>query len=177
MFSLGEALIVVFCITLLGFLMGRFDIIQPGNCVGMGQFLGLVALPALLFRAMATLDWSTVEWDFLIAVIVSKTVMFTLAAVLTVFSEPKRDKAGVAKAGLYGLFVTQSNDFALGLPIIKGVFGETHPEYLKFFYLTGPCQVAWINPIAFLMIEYGLSKGKTVSSLPSEQSDPSLYIP
>jgi hypothetical protein len=76
-------------------------------------------------------------------VIVSKTVIFALTAVLTVFSQPKRDKAAIAKAGLYGLFVTQSNDFALGLPIIKGVFDATHPEYLKFFYLTGPCQVAW----------------------------------
>ena len=74
----------------------------------------------------------------------------------------KRSKQSFIKAGLYGLFVTQSNDFALGLPIIKGIFQDTHPEYLKFFYLTGPAQVAWINPLAFLMIEYGKSEGNSV---------------
>jgi hypothetical protein len=86
-------------------------------------------------------------------------VIFAITCLLTIFSQAKRDKAAVAKAGLYGLFVTQSNDFALGLPIMKGVFEVSHPEFLSFFYLTGPCQVAWINPIAFLMTEYGLSKG------------------
>ena len=103
----------------------------------MGQFLGYIALPSLLFRAMATLDWGSVEWRFLISVVATKTLMFVGVAAMTLLVEPNRDKAAIAKAGLYGLFVTQSNDFALGLPIIKGIFEETHPEYIKFFYLTG----------------------------------------
>jgi predicted permease len=127
----------------------------------MSKFLGKLALPALLFRGMATLDWTKVEWTFFFAVVGSKTIIFALVAVFT-FLTHGRDKAAVAKAGLYGLFTTQSNDFALGLPIIRGVFQSTHPTFISFFYLTGPAQVAWINPLAFLMLEYGTSEGSRI---------------
>ena len=76
--QLGLALVVVFLLTALGYFMGHWNIIKPSNCVvrsdpwkpaaqcvacsqGMGQFLGYIALPSLLFRAMATLDWASVE--------------------------------------------------------------------------------------------------------------------
>ena len=86
---------------------------------------------------LGTLKWGDVEWPFLIAVVATKTTVFAATAALTFLLQTKQDKVAFAKAGLYGLFVTQSNDFALGLPIIKGIFGEVHPNYIGMFYLTG----------------------------------------
>jgi hypothetical protein len=131
---LAPALFRVFSVIVLGLIIGRCKVIQPQDCKGIGQFLGKLALPALLFRGMATLDWSTVEWCFLIAVVGSKTIVFTIVAVFT-FLTHGRDKPAVAKAGLYGLFATQSNDFALGLPIIRGVFKTTHPAFIRYSLL------------------------------------------
>ena len=32
---------------------------------------------------------------------------------------------------LWGIFATQSNDFALGLPLLNALYGVTHPEYVS----------------------------------------------
>uniref|UniRef100_A0A8C5ARF4 Uncharacterized protein n=1 Tax=Gadus morhua TaxID=8049 RepID=A0A8C5ARF4_GADMO len=36
-----------------------------------------------------------------------------------------------SKAGLYAIFATQSNDFALGYPIVDALYRTTYPEYLQ----------------------------------------------
>ena len=152
--NLGPVLIKTFAIVLIGFVMGHTNFVPPSNCDVLGGFLGKVALPALLFLGMSSLDWAVVKWSFLGGVILGKTVLFLLVLVVSwrVFG---KDKKALARGALYGLFATQSNDFALGLPVIKGVFAATHASYVTFFYLTGPTQVAWINPVAFGFLESG----------------------
>jgi len=97
---------------------------------------------------------TVVRWEFLGGVILGKTVLFliTLFVARAAFGSHRKS---LARGALYGLFATQSNDFAVGLPVIKGVFAESHPSFITFFYLTGPTQVAWINPIAFAFLEAG----------------------
>lgn len=56
-------------------------------------------------------------------------------------------------AALFAIFVSQSNDFALGFPILEAVYSKTHPEYLRYIYLIAPISLCILNPIAFFMME------------------------
>ena len=81
--NLPPVLAQTFAIIGLGFSMGRFGAINPKEVRGLGAFLGKVALPALLFAGMSKLDWSTVEWPFILGVLIGKTATFILVAGLT----------------------------------------------------------------------------------------------
>ena len=61
---------------------------------------------------------------------------------------------GVPRAGLYAIFATQSNDFALGLPLFSAVWG---PRFLPMIYVLAPVQLALLNPLGFALIEWGNS--------------------
>jgi len=56
-----------------------------------------------------------------------------------------------------GILATQSNDFALGLPIFKVLYTHSHPSYPLLLYVIAPISLVIINPIAFCMCEYGFS--------------------
>ena len=49
----------------------------------------------------------------------------------------------MCRAGLYAIFATQSNDFALGLPLFSAVWG---PRFLPMIYVLAPVQLARAQP-------------------------------
>jgi hypothetical protein len=55
--------------------------------------------------------------------------------------------------GQYAIITTQSNDFALILPIIDAVYQQSHPEYGRYVYLIAPISLVILNPIGFFCIE------------------------
>ena len=55
-------------------------------------------------------------------------------------------------AGLFAIFTTQSNDFALGYPILKSIYSD-HPEVCKFIYLLAPVNLVFLNPIGLTCME------------------------
>lgn len=114
--KLYPALVECFVIILLGYACGRLGFISPSQSKGIGNFVSLFALPALLFKSMATLDLSVVNWKFLAAIMISKGLVFAIVAILTIILG-KPQKYG--RAGIYAIFCTQSNDFALGIPLSK----------------------------------------------------------
>ena len=59
----------------------------------------------------------------------------------------------IGGSALYGIFVTQSNDFALGLPILNALFLTSHPEYPDYLFLLAPISLAILNPIGLIIIE------------------------
>mmetsp|Transcript_15522 Transcript_15522/g.24824 ORF Transcript_15522/g.24824 Transcript_15522/m.24824 type:complete len:106 (-) Transcript_15522:1852-2169(-) len=52
--------------------------------------------------------------------------------------------------GIFGIFTTQSNDIALGLPIITASFGE---EYGTYIFLLAPVQLLFLNLISLILME------------------------
>ena len=68
----------------------------------------------------------------------------------------------IGKAGLYSIFVTQSNDFALGYPILKALYGQNHPEYPSYLYLLAPISLAILNPIGCILMEIDKVKSSEV---------------
>lgn len=106
----------VFAAILLGYTVGRLKLITSQEAKGLGRFASLIALPASLFYNMAKLDFSAVNWSFLLGIFLTKALVFISVAVGCVAVTRRFD---VARAGLFAIFATQSNDFAFGLPICK----------------------------------------------------------
>uniref|UniRef100_A0A4W4ECJ7 DEP domain-containing protein n=1 Tax=Electrophorus electricus TaxID=8005 RepID=A0A4W4ECJ7_ELEEL len=149
--ELFPALLECFGIILCGYAAGRANIITSTQAKGLGNFVSKFALPALLFKNMVQLDFGNVIWPFLWSILVAKLGVFFLVCVLTLLVASKESR--FSKAGLYSIFATQSNDFALGYPIAEALYRNTHPEYLQYIYLVAPVSLIMLNPIGFVFCE------------------------
>ncbi|XP_061546883.1 lysosomal cholesterol signaling protein-like [Phycodurus eques] len=149
--KLFPALLECFGIILCGYIAGRADVITENQAKGLGNFVSKFALPALLFKNMVLLEFGDVIWSFLWSVLVAKVAVFTLVCVLTLMVASPENRYG--KAGLYAIFATQSNDFALGYPIVDALYRSTYPEYLQYIYLVAPVSLMLLNPVGFALCE------------------------
>lgn len=113
--KLFPALLECFGIVLCGYVAGRADIITSTQAKGLGNFVSKFALPALLYKNMVLLDFGNVIWSFLWSILIGKVSVFVIVCALTLVVAGPENRFG--KAGLFSIFATQSNDFALGYPI------------------------------------------------------------
>ena len=65
-----------------------------------------------------------------------------------------------ARAGIFAIFTTQSNDFALGYPILLAIYGQTNPEFPMYLYLMAPISLVILNPIGFICMEVGSTSNR-----------------
>ncbi|XP_062862553.1 lysosomal cholesterol signaling protein [Trichomycterus rosablanca] len=149
--KLFPALLECFGIILCGYAAGRANIITSTQAKGLGNFVSNFALPALLFKNMVLLDFGNVIWPFLWSILVAKLTVFLAVCVLTLLVANKESR--FSKAGLFSIFATQSNDFALGYPIVEALYRNTHPEYVQYIYLVAPISLMVLNPIGFAFCE------------------------
>ncbi|XP_009994464.1 PREDICTED: integral membrane protein GPR155 [Chaetura pelagica] len=148
---LFPALLECFGIILCGYVAGRANIITSTQAKGLGNFVSRFALPALLFKNMVILNFSNVNWSFLYSILVAKAAVFFLVCVLTLLVASPENR--FSKAGLFPIFATQSNDFALGYPIVEALYQTTYPEYLQYIYLVAPISLMMLNPLGFIFCE------------------------
>ncbi|XP_014735707.1 PREDICTED: integral membrane protein GPR155 [Sturnus vulgaris] len=148
---LFPALLECFGIILCGYIAGRANIITSTQAKGLGNFVSRFALPALLFKNMVVLNFSNVNWSFLYSVLVAKAAVFFLVCILTLLVASPENR--FSKAGLFPIFATQSNDFALGYPIVEALYQTTYPEYLQYIYLVAPISLMMLNPLGFIFCE------------------------
>ncbi|XP_074767569.1 lysosomal cholesterol signaling protein isoform X2 [Athene noctua] len=148
---LFPALLECFGIILCGYVAGRANIITSTQAKGLGNFVSRFALPALLFKNMVVLNFSDVNWSFLYSILVAKAAVFFLVCVLTLLVASPENR--FSKAGLFPIFATQSNDFALGYPIVEALYQTTYPEYLQYIYLVAPISLMMLNPLGFIFCE------------------------
>ncbi|XP_061827584.1 lysosomal cholesterol signaling protein [Nerophis lumbriciformis] len=149
--KLLPALFKCFGIILCGYVAGRAKIITSTHAKGLGHFVSTFALPALLFKNMVLLDFGNVVWPFIWSILVAKASVFAVVCVLTLLVSSPESR--YSKAGLFSIFATQSNDFALGFPIVKALYQSTYPEYLQYIYLVAPVSLMLLNPIGFAFCE------------------------
>ncbi|KAK7168609.1 hypothetical protein R3I93_004817 [Phoxinus phoxinus] len=149
--KLLPALLECFGIILCGYVAGRTNIIPSTQAKGLGSFVSKFALPALLFKNMVLLDFGDVIWPFFFSILVAKVSVFFFVCVLTLLVANRESR--FSKAGLFSIFATQSNDFALGFPIVEALYRNTHPEYLQYIYLVAPVSLMVLNPLGFAFCE------------------------
>lgn len=150
------------------YVAGRLNIISATESKGLNTFVGTFALPSLIFISMATLDLSSVNWHFLLAILLAKTIVFITVLVITLLVTKPID---LSKSGLLAIFCTQSNDFALGYPIVAALYSKSHPDYPSYLYLTAPISLVILNPIAFLFMELGKRRLENLNSV-NDASEP-----
>ncbi|KAK2857454.1 hypothetical protein Q7C36_005373 [Tachysurus vachellii] len=148
---LFPALLECFGIILCGYVAGRSEVIGTGQSRSLGSFVSCFALPALLFKNMVQLQFGNVVWSFLWSVLIAKVCVFVLVCVLTLLVASPEGRFG--KAGLFAIFTTQSNDFALGYPIVDALYCGSHPEYAQYLYLVAPVSLMLLNPLGFALCE------------------------
>lgn len=138
---LATALCQCVSIILLGLLCRLLAILSPADAAGLSAFVGRLSMPALLFLSMAELNVHLTEWRLVAALCAAKTLVFAATAGLCFATsvvkarsraEPgagqhSRHSAWLCRAGLYSIFVTQSNDFALGMPLCAAIWGVPPP--------------------------------------------------
>ncbi len=150
--NLYPALVECFGIIFLGYIAGRFSIITTAESKGMATFVSNFALPALVFGSLCRLDFSVVNWTFLLAIFAAKASLFFVVLACSLIAHRPTDPA---RAGLHAIFTTQSNDFALGFPILTAVYGDTNPEFPTYLYLIAPISLVLLNPVGFICMELG----------------------
>ncbi|KAF0302670.1 Integral membrane protein GPR155 [Amphibalanus amphitrite] len=110
----------------------------------------LERLAPAIAECFAVILCGDVNWGFLVILYGAKALVFVLVVLVTaVASYP----TNVGRAGLYGIFCTQSNDFALGYPLVQALYAKTHPDYASYLYLAAPSSLMLLNPIGFLLLE------------------------
>lgn len=109
---------------LLRYAAGRFCVITKAEANGLNTFVGTFALPSLIFMSLAKLDFTLVNWRFLLAVLLAKSCVFIAVLVVSlVIKKPSNP----GRAALFAIFTTQSNDFAIGYPMSKSRPASTIP--------------------------------------------------
>ena len=128
------------------------------------------ALPCTVMVGIAGIDFAVVNWTFVVAVFVAKSVTFAVTVAVTVMTaDGEAGEAGGGggggggrrsasyerrmvrkKAAIRGMFTTLSNDFALGVPIFNALFPA---EYASYIFLVAPVTLVLLNPIAFVIME------------------------
>lgn len=148
---------------------GRLNIISNAESKGLNTFVGTFALPSLIFLSLAELQWDTVNWNFLLSILISKAIVFF--AVVTVSLLVVRP-LNFGRAGLLAIFCTQSNDFAIGYPIVVALYEKIHPEYAAYLYLVAPISLAILNPIGLVMMEMSNMRARRQQSVEEQPVRP-----
>jgi predicted permease len=152
--DLIAVLIECFALISIGYLSGRFKVISP-DAKDLGAYLTKFALPMIIFLNVAQMEIQTINLSFLACMLISKLIVFMLVSVVALaISYP----TNFSYAGALAILSTQSNDFALGYPLFKSLYGESKPEMLNYLNLMGPIQLLIINPLGIIMLEYGKSQ-------------------
>ncbi|XP_065086485.1 lysosomal cholesterol signaling protein [Ochlerotatus camptorhynchus] len=155
--NLYPALVQCFAIIICGYLAGRLNVITNTEAKGLNTFVGTFALPSVIFLSLAELNWSTVNWNFLLSILISKTIVFLSVAVISLLvARP----VNYGRAGILATFCTQSNDFAIGFPIVSALYSKLHPEYASYIYLMAPISLAILNPIGYVLMEISKIRAK-----------------
>ena len=106
----------IFVVIILGYMLGKFKVITQNSASAIGAIAGKIALPALLLQNMAILDLTQINWRFMAGMLIARSLVFVGVFVITLtFTRP----VDIGKPAILAIFSTQSNDFALGLPIGK----------------------------------------------------------
>ncbi|CCQ72685.1 AEC family transporter [Magnetospira sp. QH-2] len=119
--SIVTIVLPVFGIILTGYLTGHFRILGDESSAALNRFVYAVALPALLFRAMARVDpVEILDGPFIAAYLGGAMAVFLPSVLLSRYLY--RDRLGTA--GLFGLTAVWGNTGYMGIPLALIAFGE-----------------------------------------------------
>lgn len=155
-----DVMLPVFGLVLLGYGAVRLKWLDADAVRGLSLFVFNFALPAMLFRALATTRLpEDIEWAFLLSYYIAALVVFGLGMVVAGrgFGRP------LAGQGLAGLTASYSNTVLLGIPIVLTAFGDA--AALPLFLVIATHNLVLFPP-ATALIEAGLGRRNSLRRLP-----------
>ena len=161
--TLARALLNVTLIQVLGYMMATHKLLPEAALPGAGAFIGLISLPAIYFRAVATLDFGTVRVQVLVALLLGKLLLVALSSKLGAMTQRKGEGPGAAemRGGVFALLTTNSDDLGLGLPVMGALF---KPELVQMCYVLNAMQAMVFNPQIFMLFGIGSAKRDAAAS-------------
>ena len=156
--NLLPALLETMSIVLLGYVSARAGWTPRAVTAGLGCFAASYSLPALCFLSISQLDIAKADPMFLLSMLVAKASVAALVGLLTAYLTPEFSPVETRSwslAALFAMCATSSNDFALGLPIVRALFtGEDGSvDGFSYLFLMSPITLLVINPICFSILE------------------------
>lgn len=149
----------IFAIILAGYLCGRFHLLSPDATSGINQYVYWVALPALLFKAMAVVDVGLIlDPDFFGAFVGGQAIAMTFAmtAGLVLFGNT------LAESGVNGMNSVYGNTGFLGIPLALAAFGE---KAAVPTIITVVVNSALVIAAAIAIVEFSHNRGTRISVL------------
>jgi malonate transporter len=114
-----NAVFPLFALILLGYVCARKRLLGPGAVDSLNKFVVWLALPALLFQAMAKITWNQVNQPGFVA-----ASSLAIAVVFLVSYAMDRQRRGrLADASIEGLAASYSNAGFMGIPLCLMLFG------------------------------------------------------
>ncbi len=148
--AVAAVVVPVFGTVALGFAMARAEIFTRETGVGLTRFMFYLAIPAMLFRGLASADLpAQVPWAYLLAFYIPSFGVFALALRLSqsVLGWTRRE------AGMAGMSACYANIVLLGFPLMHAAFGAR--GHLPLFILMAT-QSTLLFPLATYALEiYG----------------------
>ncbi|WP_210395598.1 AEC family transporter [Motiliproteus sediminis] len=149
----------VFAIILAGYLCGRRRLLGEGAGEGLNKFVYWVALPALLFRAMAAVDIEQLlNWDFIGAYVGGQALTMVLGIAIGCWFF----RNTLAEGALNGMNVIYGNTGFLGIPLALAAFGSaaTVPTII-----TVVVNSALVVGVATVLVELSLNRASGAAEL------------
>ena len=156
-----DIIIPVFGIVGLGYVAARFGLFPTEANKGLSRFVFDFAIPALLFRTMATTDLpAEIEWGYLVSYFGGGYISWIAGTALS-YLLFRRSGAEPAIAGMTAGF---SNTVLLGVPLILTTFGEAGT--LPIFLLIA-CHSWQLLSVVTIQAEIGIGARNEMRRLPA----------
>ena len=158
--ELGQEMLLIFIVTGLGYVLKSCGIVTQVTEAGIGQVVGLIAFPAVLFRAIATIDTSLISGPtsllpLVFAALIAKVVIFVLSFAFGVLTARRAAPgAAMARGALLAIFATQSDDIGLGYPVLKAIFKAEAP----ILFVLSALQSLVLNPAAYVLLGFAKAR-------------------
>lgn len=139
----------VFGIIAAGYVAGRQGLLGDASSEALNRFVYWVALPVLLFKAMATVDiGSIIRVDFLVGFMLSLAAVWAASMLVAKLVYGR----GLAEATMHGMNTVYGNAGYMGIPLALATFG-TEAVFPAIFITV--IYTALIVGVAIVLIELG----------------------
>ena len=119
--AIANIVLPVFAILLAGYLSGRFGLLGKDSSEALNRFVYYVALPVLLFYAMARVEPADIlNWPFIAAF----SAGIGLSLLLAMMAARILFRGRLAEVSLFGMAAVFSNTGYMGIPLAIAAFGD-----------------------------------------------------
>lgn len=149
-----NAVIPIFSLILIGYLAAKKKILSHEATHHLNLYVVWLALPALLFQAMATTPWEELYQPGLIAASMGSMLIVFLAYMVW------QKKTSLADRSINSLSASYSNTGYMGLPLCSLVFG---PEGLTAAIISMILTACVLFALSIVFIEFGVQSSPKLS--------------